>query len=110
MSKFIPRYTFPNVQEPVISPFLHRIGGISPARPLPLTGVSGSKRRGGEGLLEMSASSPIPLAEAGDDPDVDPAKGPGGVLRGGAAAAEVDKSPESNKSWSASPLLLEEGD
>lgn len=60
--------------------------------------------------MQMSPSSPIPLAEARDDPDADPAKGPDRVLRCGAAKAEVDKSPESNKSWGASPLLFEEGD
>ena len=76
----------------------------------PVDGVSGSRRHGGEGLLQMSPSSPIPLAEARDDPDADPAKGPDRVLRCGAAKAEVDKSPESNKSWGASPLLFEEGD
>lgn len=55
--------------------------------------MSSSGQRGGEGLLEMSPSNPIVLAEAGDDPDANPAKSPGGVLRGGASGAKVDESP-----------------
>jgi hypothetical protein len=77
---------------------------ISPACPFLLagTGISGSKRREGEGLLKMSPSSPIPRQELIQTPI--PPRGPTGCP--GAAALVwklMNQRTESNRSCSPPP-------